>query len=104
MIPLLAARACQPSWPHSTRIQIRGNIPRRIKGDLMMSKFLLGGAIAAIVAGSAALAQAAPQPGQPAARGHSSQTEARTDVQAHVGQMFARLDSNRAVFITKAQD
>jgi Ca2+-binding EF-hand superfamily protein len=69
----------------------------------MMPKFLLGGAIAAIVAGSAAFAQAAPQPGQPGTRGHSTRTEAHTDVQAHVGKMFARLDTNRDGFITKAE-
>jgi Ca2+-binding EF-hand superfamily protein len=69
----------------------------------MMSKFLLGGAIAAIVAGSAAFAQAAPAPGQPAARARAVQTEARTDVPAHVGKMFARLDTNHDGFITKAE-
>jgi hypothetical protein len=68
----------------------------------MMSKFLLGGALAAVVAGSAAFAQAAPAPGQPA-RARAVQTEARTDVPAHVGKMFARLDTNHDGFITKAE-
>src|SRR4051794_14224857 len=69
----------------------------------MMSKFLLGGALAAIVAGSAAFAQAAPAPGQPAARARAVQTEARTDAPAHVGKMFARLDTNHDGFIAKAE-
>jgi Ca2+-binding EF-hand superfamily protein len=69
----------------------------------MMFKFLLGGAVAAIVAGGVAFAQVAPAPGQPGARGHAMQTEARTDVQAHVGKMFARLDTNRDGFVTKAE-
>jgi Ca2+-binding EF-hand superfamily protein len=68
----------------------------------MMSKFLLGGAIAAIAA-TAAFAQSAPPAAKPAMHGRAIQTEARTDVAANVGKMFARLDTNRDGFITKAE-
>jgi hypothetical protein len=69
----------------------------------MMSKFLIGGAIAALCA-SAAFAQAAPHAGhRPAARGQMMQTEGRADVQANAAKMFARLDANRDGFITKAE-
>ena len=47
----------------------------------MMSKLLLGGAMAALAA-TAAVAQAAPVPGHPHAPGRVAQTEARTDVAA----------------------
>ena len=65
-------------------------------------KFLLGGAIAAIAA-SAAFAQAAPPAGHPGQRGHMMETEARTDVAANVGKMFARLDTNKDGVATKAE-
>ena len=70
----------------------------------MMSKFLLGGAIAAIAA-TAAVAQSAPPAAvaKPAMHGRMMQTEARTDVAANVGKMFARLDTNHDGFITKAE-
>jgi len=65
-----------------------------------MSSFLLGGVTAAILAGGVAVAQSVPQP--PAHR-HAMQTEARADVQAHVGKLFARLDTNHDGFITEAE-
>jgi Ca2+-binding EF-hand superfamily protein len=68
----------------------------------MMSKFLLGGAIAAIAA-TAAFAQSVPPAAKPGMHGRMMQTEARTDVAANVGKMFARLDTNRDGFITKAE-
>lgn len=68
----------------------------------MIAKFLLGGAIAAIAA-TAAFAQSAPPAAKPAMHGRMMQTEARTDVAANVGKMFARLDTNRDGFITKAE-
>src|SRR5260221_10470566 len=73
------------------------------KGELIMNKFLMGGAAAAaLIVGSVAFAQPAPQPGQPGARqGKMMKTEARADVQAHVQRMFARLDANHDGFITK---
>ena len=46
----------------------------------MMSKLLLGAAMAALAA-TAAVAQAAPVPGHPHASGRIAQTEARADVQ-----------------------
>jgi Ca2+-binding EF-hand superfamily protein len=68
-----------------------------------MSKYLLGAAAAAILAGGAAFAQAPPpaQSGKPAPRAHVMKTETRADVQAHVGRMFARLDANRDGFIAR---
>src|SRR4029077_9150206 len=51
------------------------------------------------------LAQAA-TPAQPAPAPHAHkmmQTELRTDVQAHVSKMFARLDANHDGFITQAE-
>ena len=66
-----------------------------------MSKLLIGGAIAAFAA-TAAFAQAAPA-GKPGMHGRAAQTEARTDVSANVGKMFARLDTNKDGFITKAE-
>ena len=48
------------------------------------------------------LAQAAPA-GKPGVHGRAMQTEARTDVAANVGKMFARLDTNHDGFITKAE-
>jgi len=69
-----------------------------------MKTILLGGAAAlAFVAGSAAFAQAA-APVQPARGEHRMmQTEARTEIPAHVAKMFARLDANRDGFITQAE-
>jgi|SoimicmetaTmtHAB_FD_contig_91_219812_length_2484_multi_3_in_0_out_0_2 Ca2+-binding EF-hand superfamily protein len=68
----------------------------------MMSKFLLGGAIAAFAA-TAAFAQSAPPTGKAGMHGRMLQTEARTDVAANVGKMFARLDTNHDGFVTKAE-
>jgi Ca2+-binding EF-hand superfamily protein len=68
----------------------------------MMSKFLIGGAIAALAA-TTAFAQAAAPAGRPGPGSHMMQTEARTDVAANVGKMFARLDTNHDGFITKAE-
>jgi Ca2+-binding EF-hand superfamily protein len=69
-----------------------------------MMKFLIGGAAAAAVLAIApAMAQTAPPApvaGHPA---HRMKAEARADVQAHVAKMFARLDTNRDGFITKAE-
>jgi Ca2+-binding EF-hand superfamily protein len=65
-----------------------------------MSKLLFGGA-AAILAATAAFAQApAPQvaPGQPA---RLAKPMTRADVQSHVQRMFARFDANRDGFITQ---
>jgi len=66
-----------------------------------MSKLLIGGAIAAFAA-TAAFAQAAPA-GKPGMHGRAAQPEARTEVAANVGKMFARLDTNKDGFITKAE-
>jgi Ca2+-binding EF-hand superfamily protein len=68
----------------------------------MMSKFVLGGAVVALAV-SAAIAQAAPQVAHPAGHGRVMQTEARTDVQANIAKMFARLDTNHDGFIAKAE-
>ena len=70
-----------------------------------MNKYLIGGAIAALIAGGAAFAQGqpAPQPGHPGGRAFMTQTENRADVAAHVQKMFARLDTNHDGFITKAE-
>ena len=69
----------------------------------------LGDAAAMLTAG-AAIAQAAQPagaaPAAPAPRhGHRMmmQTENRSDVQAHVAKMFARFDTNRDGFVTKAE-
>ena len=76
-----------------------------------MKKFLLGGvAAAAMLTAGAAIAQAnqpaGAAPAAPAPRhGHRMmmQTENRSDVQAHVAKMFARFDTNRDGFVTKAE-
>src|SRR4029450_8669775 len=70
-----------------------------------MNKFLFGGAAAiALVAGSAVLAQTAPQPAPAGPRAHKMmQTENRTDVRAPAARMFARLDTNPDGFVTKAE-
>jgi Ca2+-binding EF-hand superfamily protein len=70
-----------------------------------MNKFLLGGAVAAMVMAGAALAQGQPaaKAGQPGPRGFMTQTENRTDVPGHVQKMFARLDANKDGFITKTE-
>jgi hypothetical protein len=67
-----------------------------------MKNILFGGAAAAaLVSGTALLAQAAPA-AMPMHGGHKmTQTELRTDVPGHVAKMFARLDANRDGFITK---
>ena len=68
-----------------------------------MNKFLLGSAIAAAVfGGSAAVAQTA-QPATHGQRGYAMKNEARSDVQANVQKMFARLDTNHDGFITAAE-
>jgi Ca2+-binding EF-hand superfamily protein len=83
-----------------------------------MTTYLIGGAIAAMVAVSTAFAQVQPAPppgqpipqaGQPAwqhgqrAPGYMMRTEDRAEVAAHVQKMFARLDANRDGFITKSE-
>ena len=71
----------------------------------MMSKLLIGGAIAAFAA-TAAFAQAAPATApaaKPGAHKHMMRTETRTDVAANVGKMFARLDTNKDGFIDQAE-
>jgi Ca2+-binding EF-hand superfamily protein len=64
-----------------------------------MKMLLISGAVAAaLVAGSAAIAQA------PEARATmAAKTVTRADVQAKVAQHFARLDANRDGFVTKAE-
>jgi hypothetical protein len=66
-----------------------------------MNKILLGGAAAAaLMAGSVALAQAAPPVPAPAPavhagrHSHMMRMSTRADVQAHVAKMFAKLDTN----------
>jgi Ca2+-binding EF-hand superfamily protein len=69
-----------------------------------MNKILLGGAAAAaLLTGGVALAQAAPPaPESQAARhSHMMHLSTRADVQAHVGKMFAKLDTNHDGFITQ---
>jgi len=64
-----------------------------------MTKFLIGAAVLAL--GVPALAQVAPPAPQrpvPAQRVHT-----RAEVQASTAQMFARLDTNRDGFVTKAE-
>jgi Ca2+-binding EF-hand superfamily protein len=69
-----------------------------------MKTILFGGAAAlALVAGSVAFAQAAAPAQPPRGEHRMMQTEARTEVPAHVAKMFARLDANRDGFITQAE-
>jgi len=68
----------------------------------MTFKMLLIGSVAAVAA-TGAFAQSAPPPGKAGMHGRMMRTEARTDVAANVGKMFARLDTNRDGFITKAE-
>jgi hypothetical protein len=77
----------------------------------MVTKYLLGGAIAAaLVAVSPALAQVPGQPvpqaqaypGQPAWQGRAS-VHSRAEVANHVRTMFARLDTNRDGYLVKAE-
>jgi Ca2+-binding EF-hand superfamily protein len=69
-----------------------------------MNKILLGGAAAAaLMAGSVALAQAAPPApvAQPGHHSHMMRMSTRADVQSHVAKMFAKLDTNHDGFITQ---
>jgi Ca2+-binding EF-hand superfamily protein len=69
-----------------------------------MLKFLIGGAAAAAVLAIApAMAQTAPPAPVIAHPPHMMKAETRADVQARVGKMFARLDTNHDGFITKAE-
>src|SRR5690349_4362392 len=75
-----------------------------------MNKILLGGAAAAaLMAGSVALAQAAPPVPAPAPAVHSGRhshmmrMSTRADVQAHVAKMFAKLDLNHDGQVTMAE-
>jgi Ca2+-binding EF-hand superfamily protein len=74
-----------------------------------MSKYLLGGAVAAVlVATASAIAQVpAPAPVAPQAHNQAWQgrtaVETRADVAAHVRTMFDRLDANHDGSITKAE-
>ena len=61
-----------------------------------MTKFLIGAAALALV--SPAVAQVAPVAPQPGQRVHT-----RAEVQTTTAQMFARLDTNRDGFVTKAE-
>src|SRR4051794_34358088 len=64
-----------------------------------MTKYWFAGAAAAVIVAGAAVAQTA----QPAPQARFAKSETRADVQAHVQQMFARLDTNRDGFITKEE-
>jgi len=68
-----------------------------------MKKFLIGGvAAAALVIGSAALADTA-QPAKAGAKGHDAhamKAATRAEVQAHVATAFAKLDANHDGFVT----
>ena len=67
-----------------------------------MNKFLLAGGAAAALAAGAAFAQTAPAaPAQPAKHARVMKSETRADVQAGVGKMFARLDTNHDGFVDK---
>lgn len=66
-----------------------------------MKTLLIGGALAALAV--PAIAQIAqPAPAAPAVA-RAQQVHSRADVQAKVGEHFARLDSNRDGFVTKAE-
>lgn len=68
-----------------------------------MMKFLIGGAAAAAVLAIApAMAQTAP-PAPVVAHPPHMKAETRADVQARAAKMFARLDTNRDGFVTKAE-
>ena len=64
-----------------------------------MKKLLIGGAVLALAA--PALAQVAPAPAPQMQRAEKIQT--RADVQAKIAKHFARVDSNRDGFVTKAE-
>jgi Ca2+-binding EF-hand superfamily protein len=73
-----------------------------------MNKLLLAGAAAAVIAGGSAIAQTAKpattaQPAKPPATRHARvmKSETRADLQANVGKMFAKLDTNHDGFIGK---
>jgi hypothetical protein len=63
-----------------------------------MKKIVIGVAAAALAAGGVAVAQNAPHAGK-----WMMKTETRAEVAGHVQRMFARLDTNRDGFITKAE-
>lgn len=64
-----------------------------------MKKLLIGGAVLALAV--PALAQVAPIPATQTP--HSIKIQTRTDVQAKVSKHFARMDTNRDGFVTKAE-
>ena len=64
-----------------------------------MKKLLIGGAVLALAV--PALAQVAPIPATQTP--HSMKVQTRTDVQAKVAKHFARMDTNRDGFVTKAE-
>ncbi len=67
-----------------------------------MKKLLIGAA--ALSLATPAIAQVAPSaPAPQAQRPVAAKAHSRADMQAHVAQMFARLDSDRDGFITKAE-
>jgi Ca2+-binding EF-hand superfamily protein len=71
-----------------------------------MTKYLMGGAIAAAMIGIApaiAQTQVAPAPAPIIERVHVAKTHNRADVGTHVRKMFERLDANRDGAITKAE-
>ncbi|MBA3729505.1 MAG: EF-hand domain-containing protein [Sphingomonas sp.] len=70
-----------------------------------MTKYLLGGALAAAMVGIAPAIAQVPQaaPAPIIERMHVAKTHARADVGTHVRTMFERFDTNRDGFITKAE-
>jgi Ca2+-binding EF-hand superfamily protein len=70
-----------------------------------MKKLLIGAA--ALAFATPAIAQVTPTtpatPGPQAQRSTAAKAHSRADVQAHVAQMFTRLDADRDGFITKAE-
>src|SRR4051794_21095928 len=66
-----------------------------------MNKFVFGGAaLAALIAGTAALAETAPKPSRARAN-YFTTSELRADVPKHVEKMFTRFDANHDGFISK---
>lgn len=67
-----------------------------------MKKYLICGAVAALVlGGGAAFAEAAKPAKTPAPRAHAAHTPTRAEVQSHLATMFAKLDTNRDGAISK---
>jgi len=67
-----------------------------------MNKLSFAGAAAAALAAGTALAQTTPaKPAQPAKHARVMKSETRADLQASIGKMFARMDTNHDGFISK---